>query len=471
MTLVDGQLFAGYRIIRKLGAGGMGEVYLAAHPRLPRQDALKVLSASMSADENFRRRFIREADLAAGLDHPHIVGVYDRGEHDGQLWITMRYVEGRDAADALLAHPRGLPVSDVEEIVTAVADALDHAHAQNLLHRDVKPANILITDASGPGRRRRVLLADFGIARPMVDDSRLTATNLTVGSFAYSSPEQLAGDTLDGRTDQYSLACTAYQLLSGSTPFDNSNAAAMIRQHLSSSPPPITSRRPELSTQVDEVLFRALDKDPRRRYPSCSAFATDLASALTAANRPSNATPNSGPTLTKKPTAPSPTPQPYQATSTPQPYQPTVHPQSAAAQPTSARPYPPPSQHQPRSQHAPAPGTYPSPAAYSPAAYPPPPTPSPPASPARRNAILALVLSLAAIPGSCLFGVGGIALSGVGISFAIANLRLTEGSPTGAGAEPTHRGMAISGLVIGIITLLWSILLLIGFIASLSSGS
>ncbi|WP_059035323.1 protein kinase domain-containing protein [Gordonia desulfuricans] len=504
MTLVDGQEFAGYRIVGKLGAGGMGEVYLAAHPRLPRQDALKVLSATMSADENFRRRFIREADLAAGLDHPNIVGVYDRGEHDGQLWITMRYVEGRDAADALLAHPRGLPVSDVEEIVTAVADALDHAHAQKLLHRDVKPANILLTDAAGPGGRRRVLLADFGIARPMVDDTRLTATNFTVGSFAYSSPEQLAGETLDGRTDQYSLACTAYQLLSGSTPFDSSNAAAMIRRHLSSPPPPITTRRPELSTQVDQVLFRALDKDPRRRYPSCTAFATDLAAALTgpgSSDRPSAATLPPRPDLTKQPSsdgrgtahpAPSPTPQPFRQSSTPQPFRqsstpqpfrqsstpqpfrPSVHPGSAAAQPTSARPYTPQTQHTPApSAHSPSPyspSPY-SPAPYSPGAYPPPPAPTPSNSPARRNAILALVLSLAAIPGSCLFGVGGIVLSGVGIYFAIANLRLTSDGPAGPGAEPTHRGMAISGLVIGIITLLWSILLLIGFIGSLSSGS
>ncbi|MDT5029643.1 MAG: serine/threonine protein kinase, bacterial, partial [Micromonosporaceae bacterium] len=192
MSLNAGDVFGGYTIIRLLGTGGMGEVYLAKHPRLPRQDALKVLPAAISADPDFRTRFEREADLAATLWHPHIVGVHDRGEDDGRLWIAMDYVAGHDAA-ALLRdqHPAGLPPDDVTQIVTAVAEALDHAHQRQLLHRDVKPANILLTDDTGD--KRRILLADFGIARHTEDTTGLTATNMTVGSVNYTAPEQLMG--------------------------------------------------------------------------------------------------------------------------------------------------------------------------------------------------------------------------------------------------------------------------------------
>ena len=164
MPLADGETFAGYTIVRLLGSGGMGEVYLAQHPRLPRHDALKVLPASVSADNEYRQRFNREADIAATLWHPHIVGVHDRGEFEGQLWISMDYVDGTDAARLLRErYPNGMPTAEVADIVTAVAEALDYAHERGLLHRDVKPANILL---SHPGSGdQRILLADFGIAR------------------------------------------------------------------------------------------------------------------------------------------------------------------------------------------------------------------------------------------------------------------------------------------------------------------
>ncbi|SDE07788.1 serine/threonine protein kinase [Mycolicibacterium neoaurum] len=278
MPLAPGATFAGYTIVRALGAGGMGEVYLAQHPRLPRQDALKILLAQVSTDDEYRQRFEREADIAATLWHPHIVGVHDRGESDGQLWIAMDYVPGTDAARLLRGdHPQGLPPQQVIQIVTAVAEALDYAHQRNLLHRDVKPANILIC---GPDSGdQRIMLADFGIARWSDDVSGLTATNMTVGTVSYAAPEQLMGNPLDGRSDQYALAATAYELLSGTPPFRNSNPAVVISQHLSASPPAIGSRRPELA-HLDPVFTKALAKEPGDRFDRCTDFARALGHQL-----------------------------------------------------------------------------------------------------------------------------------------------------------------------------------------------
>lgn len=270
-------MFAGYTIIRRLGAGGMGEVYLAQHPRLPRRDALKILPRHLTADDEFRQRFNREADLAASLYNEHIVGIHDRGEFDGQLWISMDYVEGTDAAKLLRTkYPSGMPKAEVVEIVSAVADALDYAHARGLLHRDVKPANILVTD---PSPRRRIVLADFGIARELGDISGLTATNMLVGTTAYCAPEQLQGLDLDGRADQYALGCTAFDLLAASAPFRNSNPAVVITQHLSAPPPRISERRPELA-ELDGPIAKAMAKKPDDRYPTCTDFAAALGSQL-----------------------------------------------------------------------------------------------------------------------------------------------------------------------------------------------
>jgi serine/threonine protein kinase, bacterial len=274
MPLNQGDVFAGYTILRRLGSGGMGEVYLAQHPRLPRRDALKVLPASLTADREYRQRFSREADIAAELWHPHIVGIHDRGEFEGQLWLTMDYVDGTDAAQLVRSrYPSGMPKAEVFEIVTAVADALDYAHLRGLLHRDVKPANILLTE--GDSRGRRILLADFGIAREIADISGLTATNMVVGTTAYSAPEQLMGSDIDGRADEYALGCTAFQLLTGSEPYQNSNAAVVITQHLSAPPPLIGERQPELAG-LNDVITKVLAKDPGDRFPSCSDFAAAL---------------------------------------------------------------------------------------------------------------------------------------------------------------------------------------------------
>ncbi|MEB3021519.1 serine/threonine-protein kinase [[Mycobacterium] crassicus] len=248
--LTAGSTFAGYRIVRLLGSGGMGEVYLAEHPRLPRRDALKVLPATVSADPAFRERFNREADLAASLWHPHIVGVHDRGEYQGQLWIAMDHVDGSDAAHRLRRHRSGLPREQVVEIVTAVGEALDYAHQRGLLHRDVKPANILLTD---PGEAEsRIILADFGIGLRVAEVSGLTSTNMAVGTLLYAAPEQLRGEPLDGRADQYALAATANHLLTGKPPVHLNPAG------------------------LDPALARALAEDPAGRYDSCTEFATAL---------------------------------------------------------------------------------------------------------------------------------------------------------------------------------------------------
>jgi serine/threonine-protein kinase len=201
MSLAAGQMFAGYAIVRRLGCGAMGEVYLAEHPRLPHRDALKVLAQQVSNDATYRERFNREAQNAATLSHPRIVAVYDRGEYEGQLWISMAYVEGTDAVRLLeKQYRKGMQPDEVVRIITAVADALDYAHQRHLLHRDVKPANILLAELDSGGRR--AMLADFGIARRDDDSSGLTQTNMTVGTVAYAAPEQLMGLELDGRADQ-----------------------------------------------------------------------------------------------------------------------------------------------------------------------------------------------------------------------------------------------------------------------------
>ena len=271
MPVSVGEAFAGFTILRVLGAGGMGTVYLAAHPRLPRQDALKVLPTQWTADPQYRARFLREADLTASLSHPNILGVHDRGEYDGQLWISMDYVGGTDASRLVREHHRnGLPVGEALEIVTAVASALDYAHQRGLLHRDVKPANILLDPQA-----QRIFLADFGIARLIDDPAGLTATNMAVGTMAYAAPEQLRGEPLDGRTDQYALACTAFDLLTGAPPYVDSNPAVVITKHVAAPVPSLGERRPELAV-LDPVLARAMAKSPADRYPSCRDFAREL---------------------------------------------------------------------------------------------------------------------------------------------------------------------------------------------------
>ena len=212
MAFECGTVVSGYRIESVLGSGGMGTVYLAEDPVLPRRVALKVLSAELSADPAFRARFQREADLAATLDHPNVVTVYSRGESEsGQLWIAMQYVAGSDAQQECEAG-RMSPTRAVR-IVGEVAKALDFAHKRDLVHRDVKPANFLLTEGD-----ERILLADFGIARSLDDAAGLTGTGTVMATVAYAAPETLSGGDVDGRADVYALGCSLYRMLTGQTP-------------------------------------------------------------------------------------------------------------------------------------------------------------------------------------------------------------------------------------------------------------
>ncbi|MFF0528973.1 serine/threonine-protein kinase [Nocardia amikacinitolerans] len=275
--LAVGEVFAGYRIERVLGRGGMGTVYLAGHPRLPRLIALKLLDRELYADEEARRRFEREADVVARLDHPNIVSVLDRGADDGVLWISMQYVDGGDASAF-----RGRPLDPARAagIVAQTAAALDYAHDRGVLHRDVKPANILLSAAHGGGDR--VLLSDFGIARMREDTYQLTKTGELLATLAYAAPEQLSDETVDRRADQYALGCTLFALLTGRAPFTATNPGAIIAAHLTQPVPKASALVPGLPPAVDEVIARAMDKDPARRFASCGDFAEAAARALAA---------------------------------------------------------------------------------------------------------------------------------------------------------------------------------------------
>jgi serine/threonine-protein kinase len=274
MPLVRGATTAGLRIVRLLGNGQIGELYLAEHPRLPRRLVLKVLADDLSADPEYRHRFTRESDLAAALWHQHIVGIYDRGEFEGRLWLSMDYVDGVDAAHLLSeTYPNGMPPDMVVEIVAAIADALDYAHDQGLLHRYVNPSNILLANSASD--RRRILLAGFGIARRLDDVNSLTRANMAIGTASYAAPEQLKDEEIDGRTDQYALACTAFHLLTGSPPFAHIKPTVVISKHLNESPPRPGDVRPEL-TRFDGIFARALAKEPGDRFRRCQDFARAL---------------------------------------------------------------------------------------------------------------------------------------------------------------------------------------------------
>ncbi|MEV0059542.1 protein kinase [Nocardia sp. NPDC050718] len=275
MSMLDrDDVFAGYTIERLLGRGGMGSVYLARHPRLPRRTAMKLLNRELFDDTEIRARFEREADLVAQLEHPNIVTVYDRGVENNQLWISMRYIDGADAASL----PAPVDPARAVRIVAETAAALDFAHSRSVLHRDVKPANILIEPVDDT---ERVYLTDFGIARLHDDNAaKLTQTGTFTATLAFASPEQLSGIALDGRADQYSLACTLYRLLTGTTPFDASNPVTVIQGHLQQPPPRASALRAELPAALDAVIARGMAKRPDERFATCAEFAAAAGQAL-----------------------------------------------------------------------------------------------------------------------------------------------------------------------------------------------
>jgi serine/threonine protein kinase, bacterial len=276
MPLVDGATAAGFHIVRLLGCGQIGELYLAEHPRLPRQDALKMVSADLSADPEYRYRFKQTSGRAATLWHPNIVSLHDRGEFEDRLWLSMDYVDGIDTAQLLTdTYREGLPPDLVVDIVFAIADALDYAHELGLVHGYVNPSNILISNLES--RRRRILLTGFGLPRRPDEINSLTRANLGIGTVSYAAPEQLMDDSIDGRTDLYGLAGTAFHLLTGSPPFAHMNPAVVISKHLNDAPPRPGDVRPEL-TYFDTPFARALKKNPTERFRRCRDFAKALES-------------------------------------------------------------------------------------------------------------------------------------------------------------------------------------------------
>ena len=274
-ALSAGSRVAGYLLEEKVGAGGMAVVFRARDERLDRPVALKVLAPVLGADDGFRPRFLREARAAAAVDDPHIIPVYEAGESGGVLFIAMRFVSGGDVRD-LVYREGALAPARAAAIISPMAAALDAAHAAGLVHRDVKPANMLLD--SRPGRPDHVYLSDFGLSR-RESAPALTGAGKRLGTVAYMAPEQIRGRDVDGRADQYALACAAFELLAGVVPFDRDQDMAVIYAHLSTPPPALSAVRPGLPPAVDAVLARALAKAPADRYPSCRDFAEALREA------------------------------------------------------------------------------------------------------------------------------------------------------------------------------------------------
>ena len=272
-----GSLVAGYRLEAQVGTGGMAVVFRARDERLGRVVALKILAPVLAADGTFRRRFIAESRAAAAVDDPHIIPVHEAGEAGGVLFIAMRFVQGGDLR-RVLEREGALPPDRAAGFISPVASALDAAHAAGLVHRDVKPANILV-DAR-PGRPDHVYVSDFGVSKGATASVSLTGAGQFLGTPGYSAPEQIQGRVVDGRTDQYALACVAYQLLTGTMPFERDQGMAVLLAHLSEPPPSLGLRLPGLPAAADEVLARGMAKVPEKRYRSCGDFADALREAL-----------------------------------------------------------------------------------------------------------------------------------------------------------------------------------------------
>ena len=275
--LDGGSRLAGYLLEERIGAGGMAVVFRARDSRLNRTVALKVLIPALAMDGDFRERFLRESRAAAAVDDPHIIPVYEAGEADGVLFIAMRFVAGGDLR-AVIRREGPLPAQRAASFISPVASALDAAHAAGLVHRDVKPANILVD--TRPGRPDHVYLSDFGLSKGALSSVGLTGTGQFLGTPDYSAPEQVSGRAVDGRADQYALACVAFTLLTGQRLFPRDEPLAVLLAHTSEPPAPVSAQRPDLPAVTDQVLARALAKTPENRFGTCGEFAESLREAL-----------------------------------------------------------------------------------------------------------------------------------------------------------------------------------------------
>ncbi|MEP7022864.1 MAG: serine/threonine-protein kinase, partial [Actinomycetota bacterium] len=274
---VPGSQVAGYRLEEPIGQGGMAAVFRARDERLGRVVALKILAPALAADDAFRQRFIRESRAAAAVDDPHIIPVFEAGDANGVLFIAMRYVGGGDVR-TLVQSVGPLPVGRAAAIISPVASALDAAHAAGLVHRDVKPANMLLD--TRPGRPEHVYLSDFGLSKGAASTSGLTRVGQFLGTLDYISPEQIEGKLTDGRADEYALACTVFEMLTGLPPFHRAEATAVMYAQISQPPPPLTAMRPDLPAAADAVMARALAKAPADRYATCCEFSDALRAAF-----------------------------------------------------------------------------------------------------------------------------------------------------------------------------------------------
>jgi len=278
--IAPGDVIAGYEVEELVGRGGTGEIYRALDPRLERRVALKLLAESYTEDAGFRERLLRESRIAASLDHPNVVPVYEAGETDDRLFIAMRFVEGSDL-QALLRSEGPLEPSRAVAIASQVADALDAAHARGLVHRDVKPSNVLLDRQD---RREHVYLADFGLTQSVAD--RGPTDGHLVGTVDYVAPEQVRGDDVDGRADVYGLGCMLFEALTGTVPFSGVSDVAVIYAHLEAAPPRASERRSSLPDTLDDVLARAMAKDPTERQATCQALVDEVRGALGLDPRP-----------------------------------------------------------------------------------------------------------------------------------------------------------------------------------------
>jgi Protein kinase domain len=275
IELSEGDEFAGYRIERSLGRGGMGVLYLAVEPGLERHVALKLIAPEAAADEVFARRFAEESKIAASIEHPNVVPIYAAGEEDGIPFIAMRYVSGSDLGRRLAREGRLEPAA-AAALIAQVGSGLDAIHAAGLVHRDVKPANVLLSETGGADH---AYITDFGVARNVATESGLTQTGRFVGTLDYVAPEQISGGVVDARADVYALGCLLFKLLTGEVPYPRDGEAARLYAHLNDPPPAPSLHATAVPMALDDVVIRSMSKEPGDRYPS----AGDLGRAAVAA--------------------------------------------------------------------------------------------------------------------------------------------------------------------------------------------